>query len=180
MRARVEDHPVVVTGGVFVLVALHAVLTLGAEWVPNIWESFGASNISGVQVPVQLGLAGVAALAGGFAGVVTVFALSSNSPQFRGFRREAGTTLRSNSVSIVASSFGSAGVALSAATLTASSWQWITPWLFELGVLLVLHATIRMIWLFGMLIRVVNEDDRQASREARLAAIELEVYAPTE
>lgn len=156
-----QDRPVGVS---VVLVGLVAVHALAAIWWPRLspWVSYSkpAPDAIGTIASVYLGLAGVAALAAGFAGVVIVFGLDSKSARFLEFRDHANVSLHGNWTSVIVSSFVAAGLGLAAAALVPGAGIVVPPWCFELGCLMVAHAAARMVWLLRVLMGVVKEDDR--------------------
>lgn len=122
-------------------------------------------------VPIVLALSGVAAMAAGMAGVILVFALSTNSAGFTRMRHEAGPSLKRSLVTPVVNSFLSAAAALSAAlvlTTKAHNWGfWIAVW----ACLLLLHGVFRMSWVLIRLIDIVlGEDDRRVERDATVTS----------
>ncbi|GAA1404038.1 hypothetical protein [Oerskovia paurometabola] len=158
--AFLQDRPRGVTVSLILLVAAHAVL---AHFLPSLdfWDALREPSESSVQntVTIYLSLSGASALAAGFAGVVIVFGLGSTSVKFLTFRVRAGRSLRRNWTSVIGSSFAAAGGATVAALLAVSGELWIAAWVFELGLVLVIHPVIRMVWLLWVLMGVVESDD---------------------
>jgi hypothetical protein len=158
-----KNRPAVVTLTLIVSVVAHALLTIvvpaAAIWTP-LTDATVRDSVAGLYV----GLAGVSAMAAGFAGVVIIFGLDSRSEKFLTFRQTAGHSLSANWISVIASSFGSAGAGVAAAVLLLLGHPGVAPWLFELGVLLVVHAALRMLWLLRSLMRVVAADDGRTTR----------------
>lgn len=158
-----RDRPWTVTLGLVAAVAGHAALSI--RWPAlDIWSRLIQSEFD--QVALYLGLAGVAAMAGGFAGVVIVFGLESQGERFLTFRTAGGRSLRSNWLSVIGSSFGSAGLAVGAALLDGLGGSSAGGWAFELSALLITHAILRMLGLLSSMMRVVAADDRKAAKQA--------------
>ncbi|MFJ3027979.1 hypothetical protein ACIPEQ_03975 [Curtobacterium sp. NPDC087080] len=163
-QLNVVDHPILVDGALLVLVLAHAVLT----WLtplPDIWEPLVQFD-AGVQSALYLGFFGAAALVSSFAGVVIIFGLTPQSIRWQRFRVEAGESLARNWTSTSASGFIGAGLALAAGVAALSGGAWLAPWLFELGIGLVAHSSVRLIFLMRKLVDVIRGDDVEAVRKA--------------
>ncbi len=118
-----------------------------------------------------LGAATVAALTGGFAGVVIVFGLSTTSDRFRKMRILGGERLQANWTSVVALSMLSAGLSVAAAFMRLIDTRgWI--WTFELAVLFITHASARLVYLLRRLSSVVMADDEAEQEKADQVSIE--------
>jgi len=124
-------------------------------------------------VVVHLGLASVAALTAGFAGVVVVFVLQSSSPRFRRFRYDAAGSVRSWSISVIGAPTAAALIGLAAALLAALSRTLVAAWVLELGLLVLLHGLVRMMFFFGAMITLVQYDDTAEIKDDRKKAAAL-------
>lgn len=177
-KAALQDRPRRVTLTLIVLVALHAVLS---HFYPVVdpWGSLRATTDEALQntVTIYLALSGASAIAAGFAGVVIVFGLGSTSQKFLTFRTKAGASLRSNWTSVIGSSFAAAGASLIAALLAVSGHLAAAAWAFELGVVLVVHPIVRMVWLLWILMGVVQADDATEVKRANVVPLD-ELFGP--
>lgn len=108
---------------------------------------------------VYLGLSAVAAISAGFAGVIIVFGLTSESIVFRNFRRRSGTRLSANWTSVIASAFIASALSLGAALVQLLDRPFVANVLFELGCLLLLHSAVRSVWVMRLLLQLVSVDD---------------------
>ncbi len=120
----------------------------------------------GLVGEVYIGLAGVAAIAGGFAGVIIVFGLTPSSELFRKFRLDAGERMVANWISIITNSFLAAALGIAASTLEALSFHAVGAFVFSSGCLLLLHSSIRSIWILRTLLTLVRNDDRRTQQES--------------
>lgn len=159
-----QDHPWSVNIMLVVLVALHAVPSVPG-WIPNVWVTLGSVDAA-LASSVYLGFLGAASIVAGFAGVVVIFGLSGESAKFRQFRLVGGEALAQNWISTIASGFLAAGLSLVAALLAIGGVGELSPWLFELAILLLVHGTIRLVWLMKGLVGTVAADDVIKEREA--------------
>ncbi|MBE5451629.1 hypothetical protein [Mycobacteroides abscessus] len=158
------DHPGLVTSILVIIPAVWWIRSLKNNWSYS-WL-LGASEAinSGSIVSVYLGLAGVSAISGGFAGVVIVFGLTPQSEIFRRFRRTAGFRMVANWVSIISNAFAAAGLSISAAAMEALSHHSLGATLFLTGCLLFLHSTARCLGILIMLLTLVRNDDETQRR----------------
>lgn len=159
-----QDHPWTVNAALLVLVVLHAIPSLYG-WIPNVWSGLSVAEPA-LASSVYLGFLGAASIVAGFAGVVVIFGLSGESAKFRQFRLVGGRALSQNWTSTIASGFLAAGLSLVAALLTIGSAGRLAPWFFELAILLLIHGSIRLIWLMRGLVGTVAADDVIKEREA--------------
>lgn len=159
----IQDHPALVSLTAFIVVAAHATLVV-LEKLPNSWEPL--TKTVDVGISIYLGAASAAAIVAGFAGVVVVFGLTATGVRFRQLRLQGAASLSRNWTSASVSGFAAAGLSLAAAVLAgvgANDWS---PWLFEWSMLLLLHGTVRIIWLLRSLMDVVHTEDQAADRSA--------------
>jgi hypothetical protein len=158
----VVDHPSFVT--ITLAVVVIAQFVLAKIWLPFIAPSSLFHAVKPIDLPTSvsslaIGVAGVAAMVGGFAGVVVVFGLSSNDVRFRKVRVKASTSLRRNWMSIVTTPLAAAFGAVIAATLASATWTGAALWVLEVCVLLALHGALRLVVLLSELVKVVHAGD---------------------
>jgi hypothetical protein len=115
---------------------------------------------------VYVGLGSVAAICGGFAGVIIVFGLTPTSDLFRRFRISAGERMSANWISIITNAFFAAGVAIAAAVLEVLNFHTVGVFVFGTGCLLLIHSFLRSIWILRQLLTLVRNDDRAARNQA--------------
>ena len=163
----VGDHPWFVSLVLVAAVAAHA-LVVRAGLLSNPWVTVTDQTVDS-QVSLHLGLAGVAAVVAGFAGVVVVFVLQSASPRFRRFRQLAPRGVRSTSLSIVAAPMGSAVLALACGLLVMGGYGTLAMWGFELGLLVLFHGLLRTMAFFRSMIKLVQYDDAGDLKDERKA-----------
>jgi len=165
LRAVVRDWPGITTTILTLIVAIHA---LGAKYAGWPWmlkrfiTELGTSTLdSSIASAVYLGLSAVAAISAGFAGVIIVFGLTSNSEVFRNFRRTSGNRLSSNWTSVIASAFLASGLSIGAALAQINDRPFVANMLFELGCLLLLHSAVRSVWVLRLLLQLLTVDDEK-------------------
>lgn len=164
----VVDHPSFVTITLAVLVI--AQFVIAKIWLPvispsSLFHAVKATDLPASVSSLSIGVAGVAAMVGGFAGVVVVFGLSSNDARFRQVRIKASTSLRRNWMSIVTTPLAAAFGAVIAATLATATWTGAALWVLEVCVLLALHGALRLVVLLSELVKVVHAGDEGAQIE---------------
>lgn len=164
IRAVVKNYPVLITIALIILVSTHAVLTFTGT-IPDTWHALLGQQTEDI-LAIYLGASSAAAIVAGFAGVVVIFGLTANGERFRILRATAGDRLGDNWTSTSVSGFSAAGLCLLASVFHAAGLSIVGPWLFELGLLLLIHGTIRIIWLLRELMKVVTRDDEDALRKA--------------
>jgi len=113
---------------------------------------------------LALGVAGVSAMVGGFAGVVVVFGLGSENDRFRLLRRKGSRRLRANWISVVLSSFAGAFGALIAAVIVVGFGAEAGMWVLEVCILVTAHAAIRLTGLLAGLAGIVDSEDEDHDR----------------
>jgi hypothetical protein len=160
------DHPL---GTNLVIVAV--VLThFSVAWflpIANFWT--GVFPTGSEPVDITLALVGAGALLAGFAGVVVVFGLQNNSERFRRLRRQGGDELTENWSSMSSSGFWTMGIALVAALAFSAQVPFVGALLLEASLLVLMHGSVRLIWMLRRLIDVVSADDDVADRKDRTA-----------
>lgn len=166
------------------LTLLATVAVVAHAWVAqsldraDIWKALRCDPSPSHEIDVYLGVSGVAAFAGGFAGVVIVFALSSDSPVFRRFRILGFRSLRRNSRSVILNCFVAAGLGVGAAVLAASGERSLAAWAFELACVLLVLATARMLWLLHNLLDLVGADDNRVDAKERENSLSVHLFGP--
>lgn len=155
----VQDQPWVVTS---VLFAVTVAIYLGVAFfgLPNYWAELAKLEIA-EALTLYIGVAGAASLVAGFAGVVVVFGLSGAGHSQRVFRASAGASLRANWLSVIGAGFGSAALGFVSALLAVVQLRELAPWAMQMSLMLLAHASIRMVWLMKLLIDNVKTDDAQ-------------------
>ncbi len=158
LKGFLRGQPYWVDGGIIALVALHFYATF-AEWIPNIWEALTDGARQSQAQAIYLGILGPAAIVAGFAGVVVVFGITASSERFRRFRAQAGRSLRRTWVSSSLSGFEAVALSVTAALLSVSGLLLAAPFAFEASLLLLLHGSIRLVWILSQMIGIVRADD---------------------
>lgn len=159
------DHPSVVTILGIGLIAMQFVFA--ALWWPFLDPSQlflclpSAEQRSSVS-SIATGLAGVAAMVGGFAGVVVVFGLSSEDERFRVVRLRAVSSLRKNWTSVVTTPLVAAFGALFAAAAASAGHPSLALWTLEVCVFLAGHGAVRLVVILRELVKVVHRADESA------------------
>ncbi|MGO3763515.1 hypothetical protein [Glutamicibacter arilaitensis] len=166
--AVVQDRPWIITLITFLLVIVHFLLVHFKIWADS-WATLLASPDRGMAI--YLGAASASAIVAGFAGVVVVFGLTATGEKFRNLRLDAGQSLGSNWTSSSVSGFSAAGVALMAAIATATGQFFWAPWLLEWSLLLLLHGTIRIIWLLRILMGIVAAQDAADAKKSKTVTL---------
>lgn len=165
VKKYVIDYPSITTGACLTLPTISYFAFQKFKWQLN----FGEINHSLVG-EMYLGLAAVAAISGGFAGVIIVFGLTPTSDLFRKFRLDAGDRMAANWVSVFTNSFLAAAIAIIATVLEVANFDTIARFVFAAGCLLLLHSCIRSIWILHQLLTLVRNDD-EAARNASLGQL---------
>lgn len=165
LQGFLRGQPFWVDGGIIVLVGLHLYATW-REWVPNIWEALAEPTKQSQAQAIYLGLLGPAAIVAGFAGVVVVFGITASTDRFKRFRAQAGRSLRRTWVSSSLSGFEAVALAVAAALLSVSGMPFVAPFAFEASLLLLLHGSIRLVWILAQMIGIVRADDVVATDQA--------------
>lgn len=160
LTAWVADRPAHVALILTALVAAHAVLSTVFLPVVNPYKSFGTDPNAGTAVTIYLGLAAAAAIVAGFAGVIIIFTIGSEAHRVRIFRLKAGQVLHRTWVTVVVEPLLATFLGIVAAVTQLTSGKVAAPWLFELGVVLLAHGSLRLLWLLHELIEIVHADDQ--------------------
>lgn len=162
------DHPSAVTLIVAALVLSHFLAS--KYWLPQLSPAGLFAAVTPKDLPtavaeLAIGVAAVAAMVGGFAGVVVVFGLSSEDERFRKVRINASTSLRRNWMSIVTTPLAAAFGSIVAAAFATAWWTSASVWILEVCVLLAAHGAVRLVILLNELVRVVSYADEAAQQE---------------
>lgn len=129
-------------------------LGLCVDWVKEFFP-----QDSQVRLSLYTSLITAASLVATFSGVLVVFGLSQNTPPFRKARLAGGVGLAKNWVSISSSGFLSALLSLFCLLIYETSIGHIAPWIFITALLLLLHSSIRLLFLLKKLIDSVSAQD---------------------
>lgn len=175
------NYPLFVSALIIGLVIAH--FATSQSWpILNVAAALAATSAGDVQgtlTALALGVAGVSAMVGGFAGVVVVFGLGSENDRFRLLRREGSRRLRANWVSVVLSSFTGAFGALVAAVIVVGFGAEPGMWILEVCLLVTAHAAVRLTCLLAGLAGIVDaEDDDDARRNNIVPTADLIGDAP--
>ncbi|WP_130179053.1 hypothetical protein [Cryobacterium sp. SO1] len=160
------DHPSVVTGSLIGMVLAQFVVSL---WIPAVavsapFDGLGTERRQVAVSALALGVAGVAAMVGGFSGVVVLFGLSSIDQRFRTVRLMASTSLQRNWMSVVTTPLAAAFGSLLASALASAGATSVALWALEACVLLAAHGAIRLVVVLFELVKVVDESDAAAEQ----------------
>lgn len=162
-----RDWPGLITLALTGLVGVHALGAKYAGWPWMLRHYISESGISaldsGVVSAVYIGLSAIAAVSAGFAGVIIVFGLTSESDVFRQFRRTSGERLSANWTSVIASAFIASGLSIAASVAQLVERPFVANILFELGCLLLLHSAIRSVWVLRLLLKLISVADNNKS-----------------
>lgn len=165
VRSTFTDQPGLVTSILLVLFFVQFWLAQSAipELSPGyLLETSSITDPANAAMQVALGTATVAAMVGGFAGVVVVFGLSSDDERFREVRQKAASSLRRNWRSVVSTPLLAAFGSLVAASLAAFNQTTSSLWVLEACVLLAGHGAFRLVVVLFELVKVVHAADEAA------------------
>lgn len=161
------NYPLFVSSLIMALVVVHFIVA--RHWpVVNIAAALAqteSDDVQGTLTSLALGVAGVSAMVGGFAGVVVVFGLGSENDRFRLLRRKGSRRLRANWVSVVLSSFTGAFGAIIASVIVVASGAEAGMWVLEACLLVTAHAAIRLTFLLAGLAGIVDSEDADEERQ---------------
>ncbi|QDM56387.1 RexB family abortive infection protein [Gordonia phage Sidious] len=161
-----EARPYVVTVAIVVL-GIAEFVTAQRDWFTSAVGNLLRDASDGAGVAVALGMSSVAAIVAGFVGVIVVFGLGSDNAIIISFRHRTGSVMRSNWISVIGSSFASAILGFVGAILLAASSYQLAGAVLCVGMLLLCHAIIRTLWLFGVLMTVIATGDAREDRRRR-------------
>lgn len=171
MQKTLHDHPLRVDLALVGIVTVHWMVArtrllhlAHLSPVPDVWKALSTAShpaSSGAR-DLYIAMLGPSAIVAGFAGVVVVFGLTTDSPRFQDFRADAGDALKRTWISSSTSGFV-AGLAFVAATLVdLTGHPRSAPYLFEVGLALIIHGAIRLLWILQALIGIKATDDLEA------------------
>lgn len=169
LKIMLQERPGRLNLRLVLLVIAHAVFT-AAGYVPPVW--------AGLLVNVELArsiytsVTSAGALLAGFAGVVVVFGLTSNSARFRRFRKLAGASLKRNWSSVSASGFWAMGLGFLALLMSSGNLDRIAVWVLELALLFLAHSSARLVWILNVLVQIVSKDDDAEDKKDRTLTTE--------
>lgn len=160
------NYPLFVS--LLILAAVVAHFLASQRWpVLNVAAALANTEAGDAQdtlTSLALGVAGVSAMVGGFAGVVVVFGLGSENDRFRLLRQKGSQRLRANWISVVLSSFTGAFGALISAVIVVAFGAEPGMWILELCILITAHAAIRLTCLLAGLAGIVDSEDEDHAR----------------
>lgn len=168
-----QDRPALVSLSLIAAVALHGLLTWPFSWL----DPYGnlQTNLPGttaIAVMIYLGTSSAAAIVAGLAGVILVFVVGSPSPRVRQLRHTAGKPLHRTWLTVVAEPFAAALLGILAAIMQTTSGREAAPWLFELGVVLLLHGSLRLLWLLSGIVTAVAAADHELTRDENMLSLD--------
>jgi hypothetical protein len=155
-----------------VLVAAVAVqIIVSIFWLPaaspsRLFDAIQPATRFTAIADLAIGVAGVAAMVGGFAGVVVVFGLSSNDERFRKVRLKAATSLSRNWMSVLTTPLVAAFGSIIAAAVASAGRTDVAVWMLELFVVLAAHGAVRLVIVLFELVKVVHNSDASSQQKA--------------
>lgn len=158
LKGFLRGQPFWIDAGLVVLVASHFTAS-HFEWIPNVWAALSDPLNQEAARSIYLGMLGPAAIVAGFAGVVVVFGLTATSDRFRTFRANAGDSLRRTWVSSSLSGFEAVALSVAAALFSVATFPLMAAYVFEASLLLLLHGSLRLVWILAQMIGIVRADD---------------------
>lgn len=127
---------------------------------PDLWKALSAHLEPGRVEALYLGGMGTAAIVSGLSGVVVIFALTAPGRRFTSLRAQAGKELRATWLSTTASGFFSVLAFTTSVILSLMNAPFLAPYFFQAGVVILIHSSIRLLWLLGELSDVVVATDK--------------------
>jgi hypothetical protein len=158
VKGLVLDHPHLCNGLLLGGVITHWLIAKRCPGL-DVLRGLEDSDVAGPVSDLCISVTGVSAVAAGFAGVVIVFGLQSGSARFRRFRWAGGQRLIGNWMAVIGTPIAASFFSLAAALELDLGHSAVARWLFEASVTLLLHASLRMLWLLSALARIVAADD---------------------
>jgi hypothetical protein len=173
VKAFVQDRPGLISVSLVLAVTGHGLLTWPYHWL-NPFKTLQADDKDMISsaVTIYLGTAGAAAIVAGLAGVILVFVIGSPSARLRSFRDAAGKPLHKTWTTIIAEPFTATLLGILAAITQTTSGRIAAPWLFELGIVLLVHGSLRLLWLLREMVAIVGADDHEATRDEKLLPLD--------
>jgi hypothetical protein len=96
-----------------------------------------------------------------------VFGLQSESSRFRRFRWAGGGRLIGNWMAVIGTPIVASFLSLAATVGVDVNYPTLARWLFEASIALLLHTSLRVLWLLRALANVVAADDDQEERNSK-------------
>lgn len=165
-RGLLLDHPHLCNAVLLVGVTAHWLLATQEPCV-DVLSDLKDSKVTGQVSDLCLSVTSVSAVAAGFAGVVIVFGLQNGSVRFRRFRWAGGRRLIGNWMAVIGTPIAASFLSLAAALELNLGKAAVARWLFEASVCLLLHTSVRMLWLLHALAKVVAADDDTEEKASR-------------
>lgn len=163
------NYPLFVSAVIVATVTVHFIASQSLP-VLNVAAALSdtvAGDAQDTLTSLSLGVAGVSAMVGGFAGVVVVFGLGSENDRFRLLRRTGARRLRANWISVVLSSFLGAFGAIVSAVIVVGFGTEPGMWVLEVCLLFTAHAAVRLTCLLAGLAGIVDSQDEDEVRAKR-------------
>jgi len=163
-REWLVDRSFGVSCALALVVIAHAVATI--FWPSlNPYKSLMLDNNTGTAVTLYLGAAAAAAIVAGFAGVVIIFTIGSDSARIKQFRFEAGKELRTAWLAVVAAPFAATLLGIVSAMVHVTSGKQVAPWFFEAGLAFLIHGALLLLDLLSHLIEIVDAQDTEDTKD---------------
>ena len=163
--AALQDRARLVDAIILGVVCVYALVCTKYEKV-NFWKYLVEDEAT--YRDLAAGLTTSAALVAGFAGVVVIFALQNTSPRFRTLRVRGGSSLRSTWTSVTASGFLALGTGFLSIAFFGGKLAQLGPWFLTFGVLVLIHSSLRLLWMIDVLAGAVDGDDADAIKADRV------------
>lgn len=158
LKGFLRGQPFWLDGAIVVVVAAHFLVSW-LDLIPNVWTALSDPANQDAARSIYLGMLGPAAIVAGFAGVVVVFGLTAASDRFRAFRANAGKSLRRTWVSSSLSGFAAVALSVAAALFSVAGLPLLAAYIFEASLVLLLHGSVRLLWILSQMIGIVRADD---------------------
>jgi hypothetical protein len=158
MRAWLEDHPHALHLSLLIAVIVEAIVV--QLWFPSVWDGWLAFRNDDVRLQVMLATVGAAALLSGFSGVVSVYGLTKDTPEFIKFRVRAGLPLKRNWSAVVQAGVLALAISLSAAVVDTVWSPLIALYLQQVAAVLLFENGARTLWLMRKLVDVTTTSDQ--------------------
>ncbi|MCZ2827733.1 hypothetical protein O2W14_02630 [Modestobacter sp. VKM Ac-2986] len=172
LKGFAQDFPTVVNTGLGLAVVAYWLATWKWHHVNVPWLIDSVADPDHVMT-LHLGVAALAAMVGGFSGVVIIFGLG-DSTRLRRLRQSGGRRLHANWISVIAVAFAGAFLAVGCAGLALGGQPEPSLWIGMFAFLLTGHGAVRLVWLLGALAQVTHgEDEDRTRRENEIASADL-------
>lgn len=154
----VRTHPLAIDFMIILATVIQTAL-VSKKKIPNLWRVLTDMQPPERVETLYLSALGTAAIVSGFAGVVVIFALSASGRRFAVLRAKGGQALKSNWLSTTSSGLQAVLAFTLAEILSLIDHSFLSPYLFQVGLLLLIHSSVRLIWLLSELADVVVAED---------------------